>query len=404
MDTSSRFLSEDQFTCSICLDVYTEPVSTPCGHNFCKACITKHWAGKEQHQCPLCNNKFSKGLQVSVNTEFKEIVEKFKKRLGKEESTTAIKPGQVPCDCCPNNKVRATKTCLVCLVSFCDAHLDTHLRVAAFKSHKLTPPVHKLKDKICKRHTRILEFFCRSDGTRACGLCTEHRDHDTVHLEEAYVDRSARLGKRKEDVPKAEQNKGMEMKAAAQSKRKGKGQTKAVKVKSNQTATPFASSHRSDVPHQVTGRSFIPPNTDVPEGVHSFPINVKGRAGWHLVAVKESLCRGGRFPSINSDGVWSISPDNEVYTEKILVSVDYTNGVLLVLDADNGVVMYFTSCDFNEKLQFLFNPGHPASWKQILQRDFQKVSEYKYSFLHIILLGIMAFYFFYCLCREETSN
>uniref|UniRef100_A0A674BP00 B30.2/SPRY domain-containing protein n=1 Tax=Salmo trutta TaxID=8032 RepID=A0A674BP00_SALTR len=36
MSTSSNVLSEEQFLCSICLDVFTEPVSIPCGHNFCK--------------------------------------------------------------------------------------------------------------------------------------------------------------------------------------------------------------------------------------------------------------------------------------------------------------------------------------------------------------------------------
>uniref|UniRef100_A0A3Q4N5I0 B30.2/SPRY domain-containing protein n=1 Tax=Neolamprologus brichardi TaxID=32507 RepID=A0A3Q4N5I0_NEOBR len=43
MSAASCLLSEDQFLCSICLDVFTDPVSTPCGHNFCKNCISQHW-------------------------------------------------------------------------------------------------------------------------------------------------------------------------------------------------------------------------------------------------------------------------------------------------------------------------------------------------------------------------
>uniref|UniRef100_A0A8C7J609 RING-type domain-containing protein n=1 Tax=Oncorhynchus kisutch TaxID=8019 RepID=A0A8C7J609_ONCKI len=53
MASSSSLLSEDQFQCSICRDVFTVPVSTPCGHNFCKACISGYWDTTSQSQCPL---------------------------------------------------------------------------------------------------------------------------------------------------------------------------------------------------------------------------------------------------------------------------------------------------------------------------------------------------------------
>uniref|UniRef100_A0A8C6UBE2 RING-type domain-containing protein n=1 Tax=Neogobius melanostomus TaxID=47308 RepID=A0A8C6UBE2_9GOBI len=51
--------SEEQFLCSICLEVFSEPVSTPCGHNFCKRCISQTWDSNESCFCPLCKEVFS---------------------------------------------------------------------------------------------------------------------------------------------------------------------------------------------------------------------------------------------------------------------------------------------------------------------------------------------------------
>uniref|UniRef100_A0A8C6TPM0 RING-type domain-containing protein n=1 Tax=Neogobius melanostomus TaxID=47308 RepID=A0A8C6TPM0_9GOBI len=47
-------ISEDQFLCSICLDLFTEPVTTPCGHNFCRRCLSQHWDTSAPCRCPLC--------------------------------------------------------------------------------------------------------------------------------------------------------------------------------------------------------------------------------------------------------------------------------------------------------------------------------------------------------------
>ncbi len=88
MALAAAFLSEDQFTCSICLEVFSNPVSTPCGHSFCQACISSYWDGKRGvegsgggakiYQCPLCKESFHKRPELHINRTLKEITEQFK--------------------------------------------------------------------------------------------------------------------------------------------------------------------------------------------------------------------------------------------------------------------------------------------------------------------------------------
>lgn len=46
MAEAPELFSEQELTCSICLDLFDEPVSTPCGHNFCQV---THRAGARGH-------------------------------------------------------------------------------------------------------------------------------------------------------------------------------------------------------------------------------------------------------------------------------------------------------------------------------------------------------------------
>uniref|UniRef100_A0A3Q4HR27 RING-type domain-containing protein n=1 Tax=Neolamprologus brichardi TaxID=32507 RepID=A0A3Q4HR27_NEOBR len=61
----SRF--QHQFTCSICLEVFNKPVTTPCGHSFCQTCISSYWDGNstKMYQCPLCKESFLKRPQMA---------------------------------------------------------------------------------------------------------------------------------------------------------------------------------------------------------------------------------------------------------------------------------------------------------------------------------------------------
>ncbi|XP_044045295.1 E3 ubiquitin-protein ligase TRIM39-like [Siniperca chuatsi] len=202
MAAANYLRSEDQFLCSICLDVFTDPVTTSCGHNFCKNCINEHWDTKDQYLCPMCKKVFYTRPELHVNTFISEMAAQFRQSAQQEASsssseTQVAKPGEVPCDVCTGTKLKALKSCLVCLASYCETHLELHLTVLGMKRHQLIDPVENLEGRMCTKHDKPLELFCKTDQTCVCMLCPvlDHKTHDVVPLKEGYEEKKAELGK-----------------------------------------------------------------------------------------------------------------------------------------------------------------------------------------------------------------
>ncbi|XP_061600867.1 E3 ubiquitin-protein ligase TRIM21-like [Cololabis saira] len=202
MSAGSNLRSADQFLCSICLDVFTDPVSTPCGHNYCKTCITHHWDDNVLYKCPMCQETFNTRPQLKVNTLFREMVSEFRREAQQKSSSSsseqqAAEPGGVPCDVCTGTRLKALKSCLVCLLSYCETHLEPHLTMSGLKRHQLVEPVENLEDRICTKHDKPLELFCKTDQTCVCMLCPvlDHKTHEFVPLREEYEGKKAELQK-----------------------------------------------------------------------------------------------------------------------------------------------------------------------------------------------------------------
>ncbi|XP_007231425.3 nuclear factor 7, ovary [Astyanax mexicanus] len=208
--SSSLKLSEDQLQCSICLEVFTDPVSTPCGHNFCMVCLRSYWASSSHCQCPFCKEQFSRRPELSVNTFISGLAAQFKKSAEfKSPDEPPFKRKRVLCDYCSGVKLDAQSSCLDCGLSYCNNHLIPHKTVANLKKHKLMDPVENLEDYICQKHERPLELFCRDDQTCVCQFCieTDHRTHSTVPIEKESVKLKSQLWKTQEKVEQLVQGK-----------------------------------------------------------------------------------------------------------------------------------------------------------------------------------------------------
>ncbi|XP_053360962.1 E3 ubiquitin-protein ligase TRIM39-like [Clarias gariepinus] len=204
MASSSSVLCEDQLQCSICLDVFTDPVSTPCGHNFCMICLKQFWDSSSHCQCPVCKTSFAKRPELCVNTFISGLAAPFKKSVQVKSSSAAEKPTQslVLCEICCEKKCVAVKSCLTCMTTYCGTHLEPHERVSSLKKHKLMEPVENLGDYICQKHERPLELFCRNDQTCVCQFCTEtdHKTHNTVPIEKEIKEKKTEIEKTRAEV------------------------------------------------------------------------------------------------------------------------------------------------------------------------------------------------------------
>uniref|UniRef100_A0A8C1A604 Tripartite motif-containing protein 16-like n=1 Tax=Cyprinus carpio carpio TaxID=630221 RepID=A0A8C1A604_CYPCA len=109
-----------------------------------------------------------------------EVVEKTKKT--KLPADCDAGAGDVQCDVCTERKYKAVKSCLVCLNSYCQNHLEQHESWFKGKRHNLTEATGRLQEMICQKHEKILEVFCHTDQKCICVLCMiiEHKNHDIV--------------------------------------------------------------------------------------------------------------------------------------------------------------------------------------------------------------------------------
>ncbi|XP_061566236.1 tripartite motif-containing protein 16-like protein [Cololabis saira] len=165
MEKRGNVLDSLMYSCSICLDLLKDPVTIPCGHNYCMDCIKTCWDDEDHrgvHSCPQCRKTFTPKPVLVRNSMLAELVEDLKK------TGLQAAPGD---------------------------------------------PSKNLQENICSRHDEVMKIFCRTDQQSICYLCTmdEHKGHETVsaaaercekqkELEESRQQIQQRIQDREKDV------------------------------------------------------------------------------------------------------------------------------------------------------------------------------------------------------------
>ncbi|XP_010741748.2 tripartite motif-containing protein 16 [Larimichthys crocea] len=216
-------LDRETFSCPICLNLLTDPVTIRCGHSYCMNCIKSFWDEEDEnkiHSCPRCGQTFTPRPVLLKNTMLAVALEEMRK-TGLQDAPADqcyTEPEDVVCDFCPGRKRKAIKSCMVCLVSCCEKHLQPHYDVVPLKKHKLVNPSKKLQENICSHHDEAMTMFCRTDQQRICHLCpvNEHKDHDTVSAAAESAERRAELEVSRQTIQERIQDKENDVKELEQ--------------------------------------------------------------------------------------------------------------------------------------------------------------------------------------------
>ncbi|XP_028267201.1 nuclear factor 7, brain [Parambassis ranga] len=127
-------LPEDDLTCPICCDIFTDPILLPCGHSFCRSCLKK-CRDTGLRECPVCRKRATKS-NLTSNLALKNV---------------------------------------------CEAVVQARRQSSVSEEDQMN----------CILHGERLKLFCLVDKQPICVVCQSsklHKGHDCSPIEEALLD------------------------------------------------------------------------------------------------------------------------------------------------------------------------------------------------------------------------
>ncbi|XP_035511425.1 bloodthirsty-related gene family, member 2 [Morone saxatilis] len=414
MATTISLLPEKHFLCSLCRDIFTSPVTIPCGHSFCLSCLCRYWARHQSKYCPHCKRVFTGRPDLSVNRILADLSDKYRKtrpekppdeemvvdveqmiqeRLQKKERLKfslelqknsylrEVRESQKVFSALVNAMEKSHKA----VVSAIEERQGEEERRVKTLVEELEQEIHELRRETTESDPQIPVNSDQSDDKtqNISTVCpSEMKDWSKVTIETdpcVGVTRRA-LSDMMEQI-KVEVN------------RLSKSELKRIEKYtvdvnlSAKTAHPFlfVSDDRKQVRHTDKFQE-VPDNPkrfdrvanvlakeNFSTGRCYWEVEVGEKIEWNLGVVRQSINRKGKFTVCPANGFWTVSlkaggqyiantsPVTPLALEqrprKVGVFLDYTEGRVSFYCAESGVHIHTFTDTFTDRLNPFFSPG-----------------------------------------------
>uniref|UniRef100_A0A3B4BF07 Uncharacterized protein n=1 Tax=Periophthalmus magnuspinnatus TaxID=409849 RepID=A0A3B4BF07_9GOBI len=385
------------FLCSICLDLFTEPVTTPCGHNFCKLCLSQHWDTSAPCRCPLCKELFRIKPELKVNTLLSEMLSQEQsldmveqRRLKIQKLQSSVEQSQTAAHTEMATGLEAFNALIECVQRSREAFIQKLQERQRHTQKQAEALILQLQQEICalqQRSTEAETLQHSEDHLHFLLHCTTLtpptglKDWSKVTLEtETYEGTAGRA--------LAE----LEQKLIPEIMKVFKGELRRVRQFAVDLTLDPDTAHVNlfvsddlkqvqytdvmifiDSPRRFSWKNILTQQSFSSEKFY-FEVQVKGKTSWTLGVAKESVQRKNTEQTLTSNyGYWCLYMKNigefEACSEpavrlslkcppqKVGVFVDYDEGLVSFYDADSADLIYsFSGCSFREKLFPFLNP------------------------------------------------
>lgn len=183
---------EDHVTCSICMDLYNDPLALPCLHSFCRRCIQGMFSAALVFNCPECRASVKLGPrgidELPKNFQLAGIVDTYRndtegsrnQRSGNQNSRAFCSQHRMICQL--HCKTCKKPVCLKCVIELHSSHKLSLL--SAKEDSQESGSIEQL----CRDHKRSIKLFCASCEQVVCLECVvyQHSGHHIVSIEETH--------------------------------------------------------------------------------------------------------------------------------------------------------------------------------------------------------------------------